>query len=154
MKTLAAVAVAAVVSTGCVVPVAGPALYGEPSIYGRVEAGNYPPSYGNYPPAYGNYPPSYGYSQPIVVAPYPYGGRPAPIHLHVPPGHRENGSQHCSHYNACDRPGYSGREPHPRAGPPPMTSETPGRSWRDRGERSERSMPPSRPLSRDDPRVR
>ena len=146
MKTFAAVAVAAFASAGCVVPVAGPAIYSDPGIYGRVDIGNYPP-------------PPLVYSQPVIIAPPRFAAPPPPLYLYVPPGHHQNWQQYCGQYNACGRPVYFVRDP--AAGgryqpgyQPGYRSEAPrddGRRWQDRGG----GLPPAyRPLQRGDPRVR
>lgn len=143
MKTFAAVAVAACVSAGCVVPVAGPAVYSEPSVYGRVDIGNYPPPL--------------IYSQPLIIAPPRYSAPPPPVYLYVPPGHHQNWQQYCGQYNACGRPVYFVREPvaggryQPgyRADPP----RDDGRRWLGRNDRSV-GPPAYRPLQQSDPRVR
>jgi hypothetical protein len=63
-------------------------------VYGRVEFGNAPP-------------PPLVYAEPIVVVrPPPRVVAPAPIYLHVPPGHAKHWDKHCRKYNACDRPVY------------------------------------------------
>ena len=63
-------------------------------VYGRVEFGNAPP-------------PPLVYAEPIlVVRPPPRVVAPAPIYLHVPPGHAKHWDKHCRKYNACDRPVY------------------------------------------------
>ncbi|MGE5096612.1 MAG: hypothetical protein ACM3SO_15865 [Betaproteobacteria bacterium] len=63
-------------------------------VYGRVEFGNAPP-------------PPLVYAEPVIVArPPPRVVVPAPIYLHVPPGHAKHWSKHCAKYNACGRPVY------------------------------------------------
>ncbi|MFO1409732.1 MAG: hypothetical protein U1F06_05045 [Steroidobacteraceae bacterium] len=73
----------------------GVILAGEisPGVYGQVMIGNQPP-----PPLL--------YAQPVIIERVPYGARPAPIYLHVPPGHARNWSKHCREYQACGRPVY------------------------------------------------
>lgn len=63
-------------------------------VYGRVEFGNAPP-----PPVV--------YAEPVIVAPPPPRvAPPAPVYLHVPPGHAKHWKKHCARYDACDRPVY------------------------------------------------
>ena len=63
-------------------------------VYGRVEFGNAPP-------------PPLVYADPVIVAPPPPRvAAPAPIYLHVPPGHAKHWDKHCAKYNACNRPVY------------------------------------------------
>lgn len=63
-------------------------------VYGRVEFGNGPP-------------PPLVYAEPVIVAPPPPRVVvPAPLYLHVPPGHAKHWSKHCAKYNACGRPVY------------------------------------------------
>lgn len=63
-------------------------------VYGRVEFGNGPP-------------PPLVYADPVIVAPPPPRvAAPAPIYLHVPPGHAKHWDKHCKKYNACNRPVY------------------------------------------------
>lgn len=63
-------------------------------VYGRVEFGNAPP-------------PPLVYAEPVIIAPPPPRVVvPAPVYLHVPPGHAKHWSKHCRKYNACDRPVY------------------------------------------------
>lgn len=67
-----------------------------PGVYGQVVIGN-------------GGPPPLVYAQPVVVEPpavvvgVP---RPAPIYLHVPPGHAKNWRRYCHEYHACNRPVY------------------------------------------------
>ena len=126
MKTTAAVAFAACLSAGCVVPVVDPGpvygpppLYGAGPVYGRVEVGNYPPPV--------------VYSQPVIVAP-PRVAAP-PVYLHVPPDHHRDWHRHCGRYNACDRPAYFVREPRPAPAAPAYRSEPGWRGDRDEGRR-------------------
>jgi hypothetical protein len=63
-------------------------------VYGRVEFGNGPP-------------PPLVYADPVIVAPPPARvATPAPIYLHVPPGHAKHWNKHCAKYHACNRPVY------------------------------------------------
>ena len=63
-------------------------------VYGRVEFGNAPP-------------PPLVYADPVVITPPPPRVvAPAPVYLHVPPGHAKHWSKHCKQYNACNRPVY------------------------------------------------
>jgi hypothetical protein len=72
----------------------------KPGVYGRVEIGNRPP-----PPVV--------YPQPVIIAPPPPvvvvgqpAVAPAPVYMHVPPGHAKKWSKHCRKYNACGQPVY------------------------------------------------
>jgi len=73
----------------------GVILSGEitPGVYGQVMIGNGPP-------------PPLVYAQPVLVEAVPYAARPAPVYLHVPPGHARHWAQHCREYHACNRPVY------------------------------------------------
>jgi hypothetical protein len=73
----------------------GVILSGEitPGVYGQVMIGNSPP-----PPVV--------YAQPVIIETVPYGVRPVPVYLHVPPGHARHWAQHCREYHACNRPVY------------------------------------------------
>jgi hypothetical protein len=62
-----------------------------PGVYGRVDIGS-----GPRPPLVN--------PQPVVVV--RQARAPAPIYLHVPPGHAKNWSKHCRKYDACSRPVY------------------------------------------------
>ena len=62
-----------------------------PGVYGRVDIGS-----GPRPPLV--------YAQPVVVV--RQARAPAPVYLHVPPGHARNWSKHCKKYDACNRPVY------------------------------------------------
>ena len=62
-----------------------------PGVYGRVDFGS-----GPRPPLV--------YPQPVVVV--RQARAPAPVYLHVPPGHARNWSKHCKKYDACSRPVY------------------------------------------------
>ena len=61
-----------------------------PGVYGRVDIGSRPPPL--------------VFPQPVVVV--RQARAPAPIYLHVPPGHAKNWSKHCRKYDACNRPVY------------------------------------------------
>ena len=73
----------------------GVILSGEitPGVYGQVMIGNSPP-----PPVV--------YAQPVIIERVPVGTRPAPVYLHVPPGHARHWEKHCREYHACGRPVY------------------------------------------------
>jgi hypothetical protein len=73
----------------------GVILSGEltPGVYGQVMIGNGPA-------------PPLVYAEPVMVERVPYGVRPAPVYLHVPPGHARHWAQHCHEYHACGRPVY------------------------------------------------
>ena len=73
----------------------GVILSGEitPGVYGQVMIGNSPP-------------PPLVYAQPVIIERVPYGARPAPVYLHVPPGHARHWAKHCAEYHACGRPVY------------------------------------------------
>ena len=61
-----------------------------PGVYGRVDIGN------RTPPLV--------YPQAVLVV---KGSKPpAPVYMHVPPGHARKWSKHCSKYDACNRPVY------------------------------------------------
>jgi hypothetical protein len=64
----------------------------QPGLYGRIDIGNQAP-----PPVI--------YSQPVVIV-SPSGPPPAPIYLHVPPGHEKHWRKHCAEYRACGQPVY------------------------------------------------
>jgi hypothetical protein len=67
-----------------------------PGVYGQVVIGNGPP-----PPVV--------YAQPVIVEPAPVVvgvPPPAPIYLHVPPGHAKHWRRYCREYHACNRPVY------------------------------------------------
>ena len=62
-----------------------------PGVYGRVDIGSGP--------------------RPRLVSPDPVvvvrqARAPAPVYLHVPPGHARNWAKHCKKYDACSRPVY------------------------------------------------
>jgi len=69
------------------------AISGEvsPGVYGRVDIGTRPP-----PPLV----------QPTAILIVKQGKPPAPIYMHVPPGHAKNWRKHCGRYNACGVPVY------------------------------------------------
>ncbi|HYL03292.1 MAG TPA: hypothetical protein VEU54_07710 [Steroidobacteraceae bacterium] len=72
-----------------------------PGVYGQVVIGNGPP-----PPVV--------YAQPVVVQPPPVVvgvPPPAPLYLHVPPGHAKHWRKHCHEYHACNRPVYFVKSP-------------------------------------------
>ena len=62
-----------------------------PGVYGRVDIGTRPP-----PPLV----------RPDAVLIVRQARPPAPIYMHVPPGHAKNWRKHCSRYNACNVPVY------------------------------------------------
>jgi hypothetical protein len=62
-----------------------------PGVYGRVDIGTKPP-----PPLV----------QPTPVLIVKQAHPPAPIYMHVPPGHARNWSKHCASYHACGVPVY------------------------------------------------
>jgi hypothetical protein len=62
-----------------------------PGVYGQVQLGNEPR-------------PPLVYAQPMLIEPQVV--QPAPVYLHVPPGHARNWRKHCREYNACGRPVY------------------------------------------------
>ncbi len=66
---------------------------GQPGFYGRIDIGNAPP-------------PVLIYPQPVVVQKVYVAQPPAPLYLHVPPGHAQKWSKHCHKYDACSRPVY------------------------------------------------
>lgn len=59
-----------------------------PGVYGRVDIGNRTP------------PLVFPQAVLVVKGPNP----PAPVYMHVPPGHARNWSKHCGKYGACNRP--------------------------------------------------
>lgn len=61
---------------------------GEPGFYGHIDIGNYPP-------------PRLIYAEPVIVDHVHV--VPAPVYLHVPPGHAKHWHEHCHEYGACDR---------------------------------------------------
>lgn len=65
---------------------------GQPGFYGQIDIGDYVPQ------------PQVIYAQPVIIRPVQV--RPAPIYLHVPPGHAKRWSSYCGRYNACGRPVY------------------------------------------------
>jgi hypothetical protein len=62
-----------------------------PGVYGRVDIGTKSP-----PPLV----------QPTAVLIVKQARPPAPIYMHVPPGHARNWRKHCKRYNACGVPVY------------------------------------------------
>jgi len=67
---------------------------GEPGFFGHIEIGDLPR------------PPQLIFPQPVIIKTVPVGVAPAPVYLHVPPGHEKKWSKHCHKYNACGRPVY------------------------------------------------
>lgn len=59
---------------------------GDPNFYGRIDIGGFPQ-------------PRLVFPQPVIVE--PVATPPAPVYLHVPPGHAKHWSKHCREYNAC-----------------------------------------------------
>jgi hypothetical protein len=62
-----------------------------PGVYGRVDVSN-----GVFPAVI--------YPQPVIIAPVAVA--PAPMYMHVPPGHAKKWRKHCYKYNACGTPVY------------------------------------------------
>lgn len=62
-----------------------------PGFYGSIDIGDVRPRVVNV--------------EPVIIAPV-VGVRPAPLYMHVPPGHAKKWSRYCGHYNACGRPVY------------------------------------------------
>jgi hypothetical protein len=72
---------------------------GAPGFYGRIEMGGLPD------------PPQLIFPHPVLIAPVPVGVvAPAPVYLHVPPGHEKHWDKHCASYHACGMPVYFVRE--------------------------------------------
>jgi hypothetical protein len=66
----------------------------EPGVYGRIDIGRFPQ-------------PQVVVAQPVMARPPTVVvGRPAPVYLWVPPGHRKDWGKHCGHYGACGVPVY------------------------------------------------
>ena len=63
----------------------------QPGVYGRIDIGRFPQ-------------PQLIVQRPVLVVQQQV--RPAPIYLHVPPGHRQNWRKHCRAYGACGTPVY------------------------------------------------
>lgn len=63
----------------------------QPGVYGRIDIGRFPQ-------------PQVVLAQPVVIVQQPR--LPAPVYLHVPPGHRKNWRKHCAAYDACGAPVY------------------------------------------------
>ncbi|MBC7983055.1 MAG: hypothetical protein H7Y02_04285 [Candidatus Obscuribacterales bacterium] len=64
---------------------------GQPGFYGHIDIGDYPR-------------PRLVFAEPIVI--HRVGVMPAPMYLHVPPGHAKDWKKHCARYDACGRPVY------------------------------------------------
>jgi len=62
-----------------------------PGVYGRVDIGTRPP-------------PPLVMPTPVLIVKQAH--PPAPIYMHVPPGHAKNWRKHCKRYNACGIPVY------------------------------------------------
>jgi hypothetical protein len=72
---------------------------GAPGFYGRIDIGGLPD------------PPQLIFPRPVVITPVPVGVVvPAPVYLHVPPGHEKHWAKHCAAYHACGRPVYFVRD--------------------------------------------
>ncbi len=63
----------------------------QPGVYGRIDIGRFPQ-------------PQVIVQRPVVVVHEAV--RPAPVYLHVPPGHRKHWRKHCRDYGACGTPVY------------------------------------------------
>lgn len=59
---------------------------GDPNFYGRIDIGGFPQ-------------PRLVFPQPVIVE--HVATPPAPVYLHVPPGHAKHWSKYCREYNAC-----------------------------------------------------
>lgn len=72
---------------------------GQPGFYGRIDLGGAPA-------------PALVFAQPVVALPPPVAlaVAPAPLYLHVPPGHERHWRRHCREYNACGVPVYFVRD--------------------------------------------
>ena len=64
---------------------------GAPGFFGRIELGSAPP-------------PELVFAAPVLVERREHWAPPAPIYLHVPPGHERHWSRHCREYDACGVP--------------------------------------------------
>ncbi len=73
---------------------------GEPGFYGQLTLGAGIPQ------------PSLVFQAPVVAVAPPVGVAmaPAPLYLHVPPGHERHWRRHCAEYNACGVPVYFVRD--------------------------------------------
>ncbi len=73
---------------------------GQPGFYGRLDLGAGAPT------------PTLVFAQPVTALPPPAGlaVAPAPLYLHVPPGHERHWRRHCREYNACGVPVYFVRD--------------------------------------------
>lgn len=67
----------------------------QPGIYGRVDLGRFPQ-------------PAIFVQRPVIV--HRGGGWREPVHMWVPPGHRQNWDRHCGRYRACGSPVYFVRD--------------------------------------------
>jgi hypothetical protein len=68
---------------------------GAPGFYGRIDIGGLP-----FP-----HPPQLIFPKPVIITPLRVGVvAPAPVYLHVPPGHEKNWEKHCAAYRACGQP--------------------------------------------------
>ena len=65
----------------------------QPGVYGRIDIGRFPQ-------------PQLIVQRPVVIVQQQPAYRPAPVYMHVPPGHRKNWRKHCGDYNACGTPVY------------------------------------------------
>lgn len=64
---------------------------GHPGFYGHIDIGDYPR-------------PTLLFAKPVLI--HRVAVAPAPIYLHVPPGHAKDWGKHCGRYNACGRSVY------------------------------------------------
>ncbi len=65
----------------------------QPSLYGRIDIGNFPKPPLIFPTA-------------VIIQAVPVGVVRQPLYLHVPPGHSKNWRKHCKKYDACGQPVY------------------------------------------------
>ena len=97
MKTTRLLALTAILASGFLSPQANAGVsvsVGEPGFFGHIEIGGLPR------------PPQLIFPQPVIIQPVRIGVAPAPIYLHVRPGHEKDWGKHCRKYNACGRPVY------------------------------------------------
>ena len=97
MKAHRILALTAILASGFLSPQANAGVsvsVGEPGFFGHIEIGGLPR------------PPQLIFPQPVIIQPGRIGVAPAPVYLHVPPGHEKNWGKHCRMYNACGRPVY------------------------------------------------
>lgn len=68
---------------------------GTPGFYGRIDIGGLP-----FP-----HPPELIFPTPVIITPPRVRVvAPAPVYLHVPPGHEKQWNKHCAAYHACGMP--------------------------------------------------